>query len=73
MDYIVHGIIQARILEWISHSLLQGVLREVGSKANFILTGTLEHGWYHSHCPVGICRWHGASCIICLQVKKSSW
>ena len=25
MDYTVHGIFQARILEWGSHSLLQGI------------------------------------------------
>ena len=25
MDYAVHGILQARILEWLSHSLLQGI------------------------------------------------
>ena len=25
MDYIVHGILQARILEWVSLSLLQGI------------------------------------------------
>ena len=70
MDYTVHAILQARILEWVSCSLLQGILGEVGSKANFILTGTLEHRRYHSHCPVGICRWHGTTCIICLQMKK---
>ena len=31
MDYIVHGILQARILEWVSLSLLQGIFLTQGS------------------------------------------
>ena len=27
MDYMVHGILQARKLEWVSHSLLQGIFQ----------------------------------------------
>ena len=30
-DYTVHGILQARILEWVSHSLLQGIFPTQGS------------------------------------------
>ena len=30
MDYIVHGILQARILEWVSLSLLQGIFPTQG-------------------------------------------
>ena len=31
MDYAIYGILQARILEWISFSLLQGILPTQGS------------------------------------------
>ena len=31
MDYTVHGILQPRILEWLSHSLLQGIFPTQGS------------------------------------------
>ena len=31
MDYTVHGILQARILEWVAHSLLQGSFPTQGS------------------------------------------
>ena len=30
MDYTVHGILQARILEWVSLSLLQGIFPNQG-------------------------------------------
>ena len=30
-DYTVHGILQARKLEWLSHSLLQGIIPSQGS------------------------------------------
>ena len=36
MDYIVHGILQARILEWVAFPFLQGLLNpgiELGSPA----------------------------------------
>ena len=32
MDYTVHGILQARILEWVVSSLLQGIFPTQGSK-----------------------------------------
>ena len=31
VDYIVHGILQARILEWVSLSILQGIFQTQGS------------------------------------------
>ena len=31
MDYIVHGILQARILEWVAFTLLQGIFPTQGS------------------------------------------
>ena len=31
MDYTVHGILQARILEWVAFSFLQGILATQGS------------------------------------------
>jgi len=31
MDYTVHGILQARVLEWIALSLLQGIFPTQGS------------------------------------------
>jgi len=31
MDYTVHGILQARILKWVSLSLLQGIFTTQGS------------------------------------------
>ena len=30
MDYIVHGILQARILEWVAFTLLQGIFSTQG-------------------------------------------
>ena len=37
MDYIVHGILQARILEWGSLSLLQGIFLIQGSNPGLTL------------------------------------
>ena len=34
MDYTVHGILQARILEWVASSLLQGSLPNPGTDGN---------------------------------------
>ena len=31
MGYMVHGILQARILEWVAFSLLQGIFPKQGS------------------------------------------
>ena len=31
MDYIVHGILQARILGWVAFPFLQGILPTLGS------------------------------------------
>ena len=40
MDYIVHGILQARTLEWGSLSLLQGIIPTQGSNP-----GLLHYRW----------------------------
>ena len=39
MDYTVHGILQARILEWIAFPLLQGIFPTQGSNPG------LPHCW----------------------------
>ena len=36
LDYTVHGILQARILEWVSHSLLQGIFPAQGSNPGLL-------------------------------------
>ena len=36
MDYTVHGILQARIQEWVSHSLLPGIFPVQGLNPGFL-------------------------------------
>ena len=45
VDYTVHGILQARILEWVSCSFLQGVFLTQGSNPGLPIAGGFLTSW----------------------------
>ena len=56
MDYIVHGILQARILEWVSLSLLQGIFPTQGSNPGLLHCRQILYQLNHKGSP-GILEW----------------
>ena len=51
MDYTVHGILQARILEWISCSLLQGIFLIQGLNPDLPHCSLIIYQLNHQGCP----------------------
>ena len=45
-DTSVHGILQARILEWVAHALLQGIFPTQGLKLRLLNLPTLTGGFF---------------------------
>ena len=51
IDYIVHGILQARILEWVASSLLQGIFPTQGSNPGPLHCGRILYQLSHQESP----------------------
>ena len=56
MNYTVHGILQARILEWVALSLLQGIFPTQGSNPGLPHCRQILHQLSHKVSP-GILEW----------------
>ena len=58
MDHIlpgssVHGILQARILEWVAHAILQGIFPTQGSNLNILCLTALACGFFSTSATGG--------------------
>ena len=51
MDYTVHGILQARILEWVAFSLLQRIFQTQGSNQGVLRYGQILYQLSHKGRP----------------------
>ena len=51
IDYIVHGILQARILEWVARSLRQGIFPTQGSNPGLPHCGRILYQLSHQGSP----------------------
>ena len=54
MDYTVHGILQARILEWVSLCLLQGMFPNQGLNPGLLHCSQILHQLSHKGSPIYI-------------------
>ena len=51
MDYTVHGILQTRVLEWVSHSLLQGIFPTQGLNPGLLRCRQILYQLSHTGSP----------------------
>ena len=52
MDYTVHGVLQARILEWVAFSLLQGIFPTQGSNPGLLHCTWILYQLSHKVSPI---------------------
>ena len=51
MDYTVHGVLQARIQEWVAFSLLQRIFQTQGSNLGVLHYGQILYQLSHKESP----------------------